>query len=93
MHDICEGECWTYLEDIQTKVIVTHIRRKEESWNFKTWFRREIVVLRDARRKAQGARRKAQGARRKAQGARRMAQGASRKAQGASRKAQGVGAA
>lgn len=39
----------TYLEDTQTTVIVTRIRRKEERWNFKTWFKREIVVLRDVR--------------------------------------------
>lgn len=39
----------TYLEDIQTNVIVTQIRRKEESRKFKTWIRREIVVLRDVR--------------------------------------------
>jgi len=29
----------TYLEDIQPTVIFTHIRRKEESWNFKTRFK------------------------------------------------------
>jgi predicted alternative tryptophan synthase beta-subunit len=43
------GECLTYLEDVQTNVIVTHIRRKEESWNIKTRFTRLIVVLRDVR--------------------------------------------
>jgi hypothetical protein len=44
-----DGECLTYLEDIQTTVIFTHIRTKEESWNFKTWFTREIVVFKDVR--------------------------------------------
>jgi hypothetical protein len=32
---MAEGERLTYLEDIQTTVIVTNIRRIEESWDFK----------------------------------------------------------
>jgi hypothetical protein len=49
LHDMTEDECLTYLEDVQTTVNVTHIRRKEESWNFKTSFTRESVVLRDVK--------------------------------------------
>jgi len=36
LHDVTDGECLTCLEDIQTTVIFTHIRTKEESWNFNT---------------------------------------------------------